>query len=132
MRVQRYLLSLLFFTTVALGNELNCLSLPLGITEIPYKNGKSITAVARVNTIVANDHYANKTAFYEAEILAKNILIKYNGNKENKLSGAYKINSCSTTDFTYVSVTIDSESQALSNNLKSILSKSLNKSPTLK
>jgi hypothetical protein len=50
------------------------------------------------------------------------------------MGGAYQMNSCSTTDFTYVSVSvaIDSNAQALSNNVKSTLTDSFTKNPTPK
>jgi hypothetical protein len=132
MRTHKYFLLLWFYSIAVFSNESNCLSLPLGITETAYQNGKKIIAVAKTNTIVSNDKHSNETAIHEAEILAKSLLIKHLGNKADKLSGAYQVNSCSTTDFTYVSVAIDSNTQALSNNIKSNLTDSFIKNPTPK
>lgn len=130
--MQKCFLLLWLYSAVVFSNESNCLSLSLGITETPYKNGKRIISVARTNTIASNDKYSNETAIHEAEILAKSLLIKHLGNKENKLSGAYQMNSCSTTDFTYVSITVDNDSESISKNIKSILIDSFNKTPISK
>ncbi len=120
---------LLLFSPFVLAENVDCLSLPIGITEISTVGEERIVSVAKAYMGSIDDIDVHQTALSEAELLAKSYLSK---NKTVTLNGIYMLGSCTESGYVYVAIAIDKKSQAVSKNIKSLLSESFKNAPTLK
>ena len=129
MRVVSWLIFILCQNTLIFAQDSNCLSLPLGVTEVPYDDGKRTISVSKVEIDTPDEFISIESALMNAEILAKKNLSKL---KLVKLSGVFKVNSCNKDGFAYVAVGVDSKSKYTAKNLDTLLNDSFKNSPTLK
>lgn len=122
-------LFLLLFSPLVLAENVTCLSLPIGITKISTVGEERMISVAKAYMGSIDDVDVHQTALSEAELEAKSYLTK---NKVATFSGVYLLRSCTEAGYVYVAIAVDKKSQAVSKNIKALLSESFKNSPTLK
>ncbi len=120
---------LLLFSPFVFAESATCLSYPIGITKASIGGSERTISVGKAESGSLGDVEAHQLALAEAELVAKSYLTK---EKIATFNGVYLFDSCSETGYVYVAVAVDKESQALSKHIKSLLSESFKKSPTLK
>lgn len=117
------------FSSFVLAENVNCLSLPLGITKISTVGEERTISVAKAYTGANDDVDVHQSVLTEAVLLAKSYLTK---RKSATLDGVYMLGSCTEAGYVYAAVAVDKKSRALSKHIKSLLSESFKNSPTLK
>lgn len=122
-------LFLLLLSPFVLAENVTCLSLPIGITKISTVGEERIISVAKAFMGSIDDVDVHQTASSEAELEAKSYLTK---NKAATLNGVYMLGSCTEDGYVYVAIAVDKKSQAVSKNIKALLTESFKNSPTLK
>ena len=129
MTMKIFLIPLLLFTSFVLAENVTCLSYSIGITKVSVGGDERIISVAKAQSSILDDVSAHQSALSEAELLAKSYLTK---NKVATFSGVYLLRSCTEAGYVYVAIAVDKKSQAVSKNIKALLSESFKNSPTLK
>lgn len=120
---------LLLFSPFVFAESATCLSYPIGITKVSIGGSERTISVAKAESVSLNNVEAHQLALAEAELVAKSYLTK---EKIATFNGVYLFDSCTDAGYVYVAVSVDKKSQALSKHIKSLLSESFKKSPTLK
>lgn len=114
----RILVVFLMFNKDVFSEYDSCLSVPLGIVY----QGDKVIASAKAEILVT-EHEAEDTAELEAKSLLKL-------EKDDSISGVYKIDSCVVNNAVYVSIARDKFSRKISQSIKVLIENSISKHPT--
>lgn len=105
----------------------DCGDVRLGVAEVNHGDGLIVTSTARKRWPM-NAPEGQVEAIRDATIVAKGQLSRKLGRE--KLSGLVVTGSCVKGDFVYVSVESSQHSRSSSNNLRTVVEKSVKRAPT--